>query len=316
MSNTQFVFINHKNIPTIEQLQEVIDKSGYNLKLDPELSLLRNDGFSPCILQGEKGAGFELFCEPAAGVVQSDEKIKKVVDGKDTCISMSWGSSFKDCLCILIVSHALMKEFGALSTYECEELDTLKSLQAGINETLEEIKKEKLSQKEFKKSQTTDTKLKKYSDEFGFTKELEKLGFQLGPNKFWFYRHRGEYLDLIVFWISSSKIYMTVPIDCQKIDIIKHCDMTNFPKGFMKNFGLNSDCFIDDEDLSYAGWDWEIETKSEVKITLSEILKLIKCHAENWFQNITTDKKMFYSYSLRMQESEFGQELKNELNIS
>lgn len=316
MSNTQFAFINKKEIPAREKLQAVIDKLGYDLKLDSELSLKDNEGFSPCILQGETDVGFELFCEPTSDVVENDEEFEEMAQGKDSCITMSWGGSFKDCSCVLIVSYALIKEFGAITTYEGEELDTLESLKTGINETLEEIEKEKKSNTNQKNSQTTETKLKQYCDELGFTKEIEKLGFHLGPKELWFYRHRGQYLDLIMFWICSSKKYMTVPIDCQKIDLIEHCDMKIFPEGFMKKFGLNSDCFIDDEELSYAGWDWEIETKNEVETTLSEILKLIKSHAENWFQNITSDEKMYYSYSLRMQESEFGQKLKKELNIN
>ena len=109
MSNTQFVFINQIEIPAREQLQAVIDKIGYDLKLDPELSLKDDEGFSPCILQGETDVGFELFCQPTSDVVENDEEFEEMAKGKDSCITMSWGGSFKGCSCVLIVSYALKK---------------------------------------------------------------------------------------------------------------------------------------------------------------------------------------------------------------
>jgi len=142
MSNTQFAFINQSDIPTREQLQGTIDQLGYDLKLDPELSLKDDEGFSPCILKEEPDVGFELFCESTTDVVEDDEEFEEMANGKDTCITMSWGSSFKDCSCVLIVSYALMKGYDAITTYEGEDLDTLDSLQAGINEALDEAAKE------------------------------------------------------------------------------------------------------------------------------------------------------------------------------
>ena len=142
MSNTQFAFINKSDIPTKEQLQGTIDQLGYDLKLDPELSLKEDEGFSPCVLKGETDVGFELFCEPTSDVVEDDEEFEEMAGGKDTCITMNWGGSFKDCSCVLIVSYALMKEYGAITTYEGEELDTLNSLLEGIGEALDEAAKE------------------------------------------------------------------------------------------------------------------------------------------------------------------------------
>ena len=162
----------------------------------------------------------------------------------------------------------------------------------------------------------TTPQLRKFCDDSGFTSNLNKLGFHLGPENLWYYRVRGKYLDIISFWLSSSKKSVTIPIDCQKIELIDHYDMSSFPKGFNKNYDLNSDCFIDDEELSYASWTWEVEKEHEIKETFTEVLKLIKSHAENWFQNITTDEEMYYSYSLRIQESDFGQDLKSKLNVN
>ena len=142
MSNTQFAFINQSDIPSREQLQGTIDQLGYDLKLDPELLLKADEGYSPCILKGESDVGFELFCEPTTDVVEDDDEFEEMANGKDTCITMSWGGSFKDCSCVLIVSYALMKEYGAITTYEGDELDSLNSLEAGINEALEEAVKE------------------------------------------------------------------------------------------------------------------------------------------------------------------------------
>ena len=133
MSNTQFVFINQTDIPAREQLQGTIDQLGYDLKLDPELSLKDDEGFSPCILNGESKVGFELDCQPTSNVVAGNKDFEKMAGGKDTCITMTWGR-------VLIVSYALMKEYNAITTYEGEELDTLESLHTDIHAALNEEK--------------------------------------------------------------------------------------------------------------------------------------------------------------------------------
>lgn len=163
---------------------------------------------------------------------------------------------------------------------------------------------------------TTYKQLKSYAQEVGFVKKIESMGFTLGPDEFWFYRRRGDFLDLFLFWLDSSKKYVTTPIDCQKFNLIEHCNMELFPKGFSKNFGLCSDLFIEEEELIFASHLWEVETDEEMEESLDDILLIFEKHALPWFNNIIDDKKMFYSYSLRFQETTSGEELKKQLSIS
>ena len=63
MSNTQFAFLKRKSVPSREVLQAAIDALGFDLKLHPDLDLVKDTGFSPCVLEGVPEVGFELFSQ-------------------------------------------------------------------------------------------------------------------------------------------------------------------------------------------------------------------------------------------------------------
>lgn len=145
MSQTQFAFLNRERVPNREQLQASIDNLGFDLKLDQDFTPFEDSGFSPCILRGEKDVGFEIFYEPASDLIaedDEDEEFKQLVGNNDYAISLCWSSSFKDCTCVLMVSIALAKDFGATISYEGDESETIKDMQNGIKECLKEIEKE------------------------------------------------------------------------------------------------------------------------------------------------------------------------------
>ena len=143
MSNTQYAFLQKSNVPTREKLQESIDRLGYDLKLDPEFIPFEDDGFSPCVLEGNPGAGFEVFYEPTSSVVGDDDEFRSIAGGNDYCISMTWRGSMKDCAAAMIVSCALATDFGAVISYEGEEPETMDSLKDGVLVVLAEAKKER-----------------------------------------------------------------------------------------------------------------------------------------------------------------------------
>jgi hypothetical protein len=161
----------------------------------------------------------------------------------------------------------------------------------------------------------TLSEIKNYAKDKGYVNAMEELGFSLGPDKFWFFRKRGDYLDTLSFWLSSSKIVVTTPIDCQRFDLLNHCDLTRFPKGFTKGYGICSDCFLEDDGLMYAGWSWLVETQEQMEESVDKIFKVFKIHGEPWLAEITDDEKMFNSYSLRFRETETGEKLKKYLNL-
>ncbi|WP_199524817.1 hypothetical protein [Pseudoalteromonas sp. bablab_jr011] len=149
----------------------------------------------------------------------------------------------------------------------------------------------------------------------GFTESLNRLGFILGPDKFWFYRIRGDYIDLVMFWLLSNKKFMTVPVDCQKLALIPGYQEEKFPSNFIKGFGQVSGYFIDEEEICFGSWGWDVRDTCSIEKALNDILIVIENSAEPWFQSITDDQKMFNSYSLAFRESESGTKLKEKLDF-
>jgi len=135
MSNTQYAFVRSDLLPDRASLQKWIDALGYDLKLDPDLSLRDDEGYSPCVLDGKAEAGFELESGSAAEMADGDEDFLALASGRDFCVSMTWRSSMKDCAAIMIVSCALAKNCDALISYEGEDPESLEKmieLTAGI----------------------------------------------------------------------------------------------------------------------------------------------------------------------------------------
>lgn len=125
MSNTQFAFLNRTNVPDRAALQASIDRLGFDLKLAPNFTQFEDSGFLPFKLQGEEGPGFEIFYESAADVTDGDEDFEAVANGRDYCISMVWRSSMKDLACVMILSCALARDFGAVVSYGGEAPEPL-----------------------------------------------------------------------------------------------------------------------------------------------------------------------------------------------
>jgi len=142
MSNTQFAFISRAKVPSQAALQASIDALGFNLKVDPELRLLTDSGFSPCVLNGISDVGFELLSGPTSDLFVEAPHFAGLSQGLDFCIQMIWHGSFKDCAAAMIVACALATDFGALVSYEGNPPDSaqdiLKEIPAALKEALRE----------------------------------------------------------------------------------------------------------------------------------------------------------------------------------
>ncbi|WP_157679288.1 hypothetical protein [Methylovulum psychrotolerans] len=93
MSNTQFAFLNKTAVPDRSQLQAAIDALGFDLQLDPAFTPFMDRGFSPCVLRGQAGAGFEIFYDPSNAVVEEDEEdFWEIIGTNDYCLSFVWHS--------------------------------------------------------------------------------------------------------------------------------------------------------------------------------------------------------------------------------
>ena len=136
MSNTQFAFLKQSQLPDREALQTSIDFLGFDLQLDPELNLLEDSGFSPCVLHGSPDVGFELFTQPTSELIDGDEALEFIAGDNDLCIALVWRGSMKDLACVMIVSCALAKDFGAVISYEGEPPEPLEKMLADTPEII------------------------------------------------------------------------------------------------------------------------------------------------------------------------------------
>ncbi|MGR8931917.1 MAG: hypothetical protein ACU836_14890 [Gammaproteobacteria bacterium] len=142
MSNTQFAFLKKENIPGRKEWQESIDNLNFRIRLvlDLELTLLEDEGFSPCKWgDSEEDVGFEIYYEPSADICEGDEGLKKIVGDKDCCISFVWHGDIKDCAAVMVASCALAKDFGAVISYEGEAPESLEKLIHDAREIIAEV---------------------------------------------------------------------------------------------------------------------------------------------------------------------------------
>ena len=142
MSNTQFAFIKRESVPDRAALQASLDALGFDLRLDPEFTPFEDEGFLPFTLKGEEGPGYEVYYEEASDICEEDEELAALADGKDVCISMVWRSSMKDLACVMMVSCAYAKDFGAVISYEGNEPETVEGMLAALPGILKESRGE------------------------------------------------------------------------------------------------------------------------------------------------------------------------------
>jgi len=142
VSETQYIFIDKKNIPCREKLQSSISSLGYRLELDSEFSFFETIGFSPCILEGNTDAGFEIDSCKVEEAIDDDESLLLLSGGRDFCICLSWGSSFADCAAVSIVSAVLVKQFDAIVTFDGEEQESFDDLNNSIAGLVDDISNE------------------------------------------------------------------------------------------------------------------------------------------------------------------------------
>ena len=128
MSNTQYAFLKKSDVPSRSLLQASIDALGYDLQLYPDLDLLHDSGFSPCVLHGTQDVGFELYSQDSTEVTNGDENLTSVAGQTDFCIAMVWGGNMKDLACVMVVSCALAKDFAAVVSYEGQHIQSVDDL--------------------------------------------------------------------------------------------------------------------------------------------------------------------------------------------
>lgn len=142
MSNTQYAFLNRAQVPDRSALQASIDALGFDLRLHPQFTPFIDSGFSPCVLCGKEGPGFEIYYAPSKVVTDGNEDFLALAEGRDFCISMVWRGSMKDLACVMVVSCALAKDFGAIVSYEGEATFPLAAMLAATPALIRDAERE------------------------------------------------------------------------------------------------------------------------------------------------------------------------------
>lgn len=103
-------------IPGRSSWQAAVWSLGLPLELSPALDLFHDSGFSPSKLKG-LDSGFEIYSEPAGGLLENRPELARTVGDRDWCISFRWGGDMNECACVLAASAALVKLCDAVAYY-------------------------------------------------------------------------------------------------------------------------------------------------------------------------------------------------------
>jgi hypothetical protein len=121
MSLQQTAFILRSNVPDRVALQSAIDALGFDCKIDAFYVPFQCSGFLPCVLAGAQ-SGFEIYFESATDVLSDFRHLAQTVGGRDVAMTFRWGGDMSECACVLIVSAALAKTFGAIVHYQDDDI--------------------------------------------------------------------------------------------------------------------------------------------------------------------------------------------------
>jgi hypothetical protein len=137
MSVTQSAFLQESRVPDRMKLEESIRALGFDLVVDDFYRPFECSGYLPCLLNGKK-SGFEIYFGSTDEALTAFPHLKEEIGGRDCEITFRWGGDMAECACVIIVSAALAKDFGAVVYYDADDL--LYSAQQLIEEAKSALK--------------------------------------------------------------------------------------------------------------------------------------------------------------------------------
>lgn len=129
MSMTQIAFIRKADQPTNGQIQDTIQKLGYDFKILSGLEKQIDQDGLECSINGHQ-TYFETYLEIADNVIADHEAdwIKRDITNQDTAISFVWGADFAAGACIGLISIALIDHCNALVYYMDDQMKYTRDL--------------------------------------------------------------------------------------------------------------------------------------------------------------------------------------------
>ena len=137
MSLDLYAFVS--SLPNRADWQSAIDQVSIDLKLDPDLDLAADSGFSPCEIRG-RPSGFEISVEEAAEALKAYPSLESAVGSRPHAIRFTWAGDLAECACVLGASLALVRASGAIAYYPADDITyDDASLERDLRECLPEI---------------------------------------------------------------------------------------------------------------------------------------------------------------------------------
>lgn len=123
MSMTQTAFLKKADIPTNGQIQDTIQKLGYDFKVLSGLEKQIDQDGLECNINGHQ-TYFETYVDLADNVIADHEAdwIKPDITNQDIGISFVWAADFAAGACIGLISIALIDNSNALIYYMDDQM--------------------------------------------------------------------------------------------------------------------------------------------------------------------------------------------------
>jgi len=165
MSMTQIAFLRKVDIPTNGQIQDSIQRLGYDFKiLDGLEKQIDQDGLE-CSINGHE-TYFETYVDLANSAISDHEAdwIKPDITNQDVAISFVWAADFAAGACIGLISLALIDHGNAVIYYMDDKMIyTREMLVADTPQFLAELQKQSsrtASHQESVRPKQTNTQIK------------------------------------------------------------------------------------------------------------------------------------------------------------
>lgn len=141
---TQIAFLRKADIPTSGQIQDTIQKLGYDFKILSGLEKQIDQDGLECSINGHQ-THFETYVDIADNAIDENEAdwIRTDITNQDTAISFVWGADFAAGACIGLISVALIDLSNALVYYLDDQMKyTTEMLVADTPQFLAELNKQ------------------------------------------------------------------------------------------------------------------------------------------------------------------------------
>lgn len=139
---TQVAIFNKDRLPNIMEIENDIQKLGYDFKFsDSTTNLLSSDGLE-CYIEGRQ-TYFETYIDEPKNIISEFRFIEPDIENEDVALSFVWGADFAAGASVGLISIALIDNCNAKIYYLDDEMKySRKMLIDDTPQFLEELKKQ------------------------------------------------------------------------------------------------------------------------------------------------------------------------------